>query len=621
MVGRHRRDQPPGDVGPHHRARLRGRRGHGDPAARVVGLPQRPHRRAKDRSRWGAMLLVVFCGLASGAAAFGVVDKGSLVDVGTIELRAGLAAARQGDAAGAAAHLEAARVALAGARHGVEQWGTAARFVPITAQHVGAVSAVLADVEQAASFAAQAAAIADDRLAVTAGTVDVEAIAELSGPLTRLVTAFEEVVREIDRRADDPLLPALSDRLERLRVESSRAHRDAAAGAEAAERCPTCSAPRGRGATSSCSRRPPRPAGASASRARSPRSPSTTADTASASTAAPASSSPAPPTTRATSTSARSSCARTSPYGSTRTVLSSTISPDFPTVAEVLGRDVGAVGPQAGRRRRPLRPLVDRPAHDVHRARVGERPRRSAHRRQRRAVPPRRPVRAVLGVADPGPPPRGPRRGGRDDLRAARDRRPAAAPRAHRRVPHRRRRPAPPGRALRRRTSRRSSARSASTARSRTRRSTAWSSPPSTASGTRSTPSWTGPSPTAVRSTRNRVDATLEVTLGNEAPASGLPDYVIGSFSQPPPPKGTNRMTLLVYTAVPGRVRGHGSVGAAPPERPIRRMVAARDRGQPPVRRHHHGVPPPGGRGGRRARTSWCSSRAGGPARTAPRSI
>ena len=47
------------------------------------------------------------------------------------------------------------------------------------------------------------------------------------------------------------------------------------------------------------------------------------------------------------------------------------------------------------------------------------------------------------------------------------------------------------------------------------------------------------------------VDATLQITLGNQAPAGGLPDYVIGSFSQPPPPKGTNRMTLLVYTAVP----------------------------------------------------------------------
>jgi hypothetical protein len=51
-------------------------------------------------------------------------------------------------------------------------------------------------------------------------------------------------------------------------------------------------------------------------------------------------------------------------------------------------------------------------------------------------------------------------------------------------------------------------------------------------------------------------DGTLEgsvsVALTNHAPASGLPAYVIGSATKPPLPKGTNRMTLLVYTAVQG---------------------------------------------------------------------
>jgi hypothetical protein len=43
------------------------------------------------------------------------------------------------------------------------------------------------------------------------------------------------------------------------------------------------------------------------------------------------------------------------------------------------------------------------------------------------------------------------------------------------------------------------------------------------------------------------------VDLTNKAPASGLPDYVIGSFAQPAPPKGTNRTSVFVYTAVPIR--------------------------------------------------------------------
>lgn len=38
------------------------------------------------------------------------------------------------------------------------------------------------------------------------------------------------------------------------------------------------------------------------------------------------------------------------------------------------------------------------------------------------------------------------------------------------------------------------------------------------------------------------------ITLANQAPATGLPDYVIGSATKPPLPPGTNRMYLSVYT-------------------------------------------------------------------------
>jgi hypothetical protein len=44
------------------------------------------------------------------------------------------------------------------------------------------------------------------------------------------------------------------------------------------------------------------------------------------------------------------------------------------------------------------------------------------------------------------------------------------------------------------------------------------------------------------------VDATVRVTLRNEAPATGLPDYVIGSARRPPPPAGTNSTFLSVYS-------------------------------------------------------------------------
>jgi hypothetical protein len=47
------------------------------------------------------------------------------------------------------------------------------------------------------------------------------------------------------------------------------------------------------------------------------------------------------------------------------------------------------------------------------------------------------------------------------------------------------------------------------------------------------------------------LDGTVTITLRNDAPASGLPTYVIGSATVPPLPRGTNRTTLLVYTSVP----------------------------------------------------------------------
>ena len=48
--------------------------------------------------------------------------------------------------------------------------------------------------------------------------------------------------------------------------------------------------------------------------------------------------------------------------------------------------------------------------------------------------------------------------------------------------------------------------------------------------------------------TTQHLTATVAVTLHNDAPAAGLPDYVIGSATKPPLPRGTNRLYLSVYT-------------------------------------------------------------------------
>jgi hypothetical protein len=45
-----------------------------------------------------------------------------------------------------------------------------------------------------------------------------------------------------------------------------------------------------------------------------------------------------------------------------------------------------------------------------------------------------------------------------------------------------------------------------------------------------------------------QVRSTARVTLRNQAPTVGLPDYLIGSSLTPPPPKGVNRVYLSIYT-------------------------------------------------------------------------
>jgi hypothetical protein len=49
---------------------------------------------------------------------------------------------------------------------------------------------------------------------------------------------------------------------------------------------------------------------------------------------------------------------------------------------------------------------------------------------------------------------------------------------------------------------------------------------------------------------RGHVDATLDLTIRNDAPRSGLPDYIIGSAKPIDDPKGSSRMLVSVYSAL-----------------------------------------------------------------------
>ena len=190
--------------------------------------------------RWAVGALVLFVVAATAAAGYGVYSARRSVDTGTSALRAGLAAARAGDIPKAALDLESARVTLRDAGRDLSRFGTAARIVPGISQNVASLQYVLDDVAVAAGEAALTAAGTNiDSLTVQDGRIDVDAIAALERPLRRLSEALSEVVAEIDRHDRDPLLPPLRDRLDELRAEASRAQRDALLGAQAADVAPT----------------------------------------------------------------------------------------------------------------------------------------------------------------------------------------------------------------------------------------------------------------------------------------------------------------------------------------------------------------------------------------------
>jgi hypothetical protein len=172
---------------------------------------------------------------ASGMAAVGALSGAGSVDDGTIALEIGLAAARVGDVATASAQLEVARAELSQAHDAVTRLGLLGRVVPITAQHVSTLSSLLADAERAAGQAGRTAIVAEtNELGVRAGRVDLDAVEALQNPLRRLADNLGAVVDEAREGRDEPLLPLVKDRLDRLEGPVTKAWQEAVRASEAA---------------------------------------------------------------------------------------------------------------------------------------------------------------------------------------------------------------------------------------------------------------------------------------------------------------------------------------------------------------------------------------------------
>jgi hypothetical protein len=139
----------------------------------------------------------------------------------------------------AADHLARASALAADAADSIDQLGVGARRVPYVSQHVAALVGVL---ERAGAVADQASVTAglasSDELAVAGGRIELDAVRALVNPLARLDERLAELDAEIDQHLDSPLVPALKDRLEDLGRDAQRAHREASIGATAAKAVP-----------------------------------------------------------------------------------------------------------------------------------------------------------------------------------------------------------------------------------------------------------------------------------------------------------------------------------------------------------------------------------------------
>jgi hypothetical protein len=209
-------------------------------AVLLLGSAYRSARpRARRQLRWLAAAAVAGGVAIAGLAGLGLAANAHRVDVGTSELRLGLAAARAGLPDEASQHLAIAEASLRSARDGVNRWGAPAFAFPVASQNLRAVTSVLRRVEVSAGDAVRAAmAATDDQLVVTDGQMDLAAVSRLANPLRRLSRSLGDVLHQIGTFDDMPIVPQLRDKLDLLRHEASRAHHDARLGSEAATSMP-----------------------------------------------------------------------------------------------------------------------------------------------------------------------------------------------------------------------------------------------------------------------------------------------------------------------------------------------------------------------------------------------
>ena len=182
----------------------------------LTGLPRRS-RVVRRRVRRGALLAGGFTLVAVGLLGIGSgVAAGRIVD-GERDLRAGISALRVGDDRAAAEAFDRAASSLAAAERWTGLWVRPSLAVPVVAQHARALTELTTSATDLAETASTSLAQVDfDQLQVDSGVVDLAAIEVLVAPLTATREALADLRATLDRIDDPWLVGPISDRVDDL---------------------------------------------------------------------------------------------------------------------------------------------------------------------------------------------------------------------------------------------------------------------------------------------------------------------------------------------------------------------------------------------------------------------
>lgn len=192
----------------------------------AAALPRR-HRSVR---RTAARVTAVVASIV-GVAVVGLAVAFSLAagdaSEGADDLTDGLRLLQSGDTAAASASLSEAATTLADASDRFDAWYTApARVIPVLAPHREALASTTAQAADAAAAAAIAVGLVDpSQLEFVGGAIDTEAIALVADPLSDLDDSVQQL-QTIAAQARSPwLLPAVADRLDEIVVTADDAAR------------------------------------------------------------------------------------------------------------------------------------------------------------------------------------------------------------------------------------------------------------------------------------------------------------------------------------------------------------------------------------------------------------